>query len=162
MEILASQNPSAHKQLCEAWGCWDRTTDDDTYRGFLQGSTDPQALSALFKTALIQDPASGYRWCDLGESLAASGDEQQAVYAVNRAVTLCPNSALILLRAANVKLLTGQNSGSLQLLARILKRTAELDQIVFSTFERFGGGTEAALRLGMPADSAPVKLSYAI
>jgi hypothetical protein len=85
--------------------------------------------------------------------MAASGDEKEALYCVRRAVALCPNSALVLLRAANVIFRTGESVEALHLLARILRLTAELDQIVFSTFERLGGGTEAVLKSGMPADS---------
>jgi hypothetical protein len=152
VETLASGNPDAEKLLCRAWGCWNPSIVEGTYMGFLRGPAGPEQLSNDLKQLVSQDPASGYRWCDLGESLAAGGDEKTAAYCVERAVTLCPNSALVLLRAANVKLRLGTDTEALPLLGRVLKLTSEFDHIVFSTFERFGGGTDAALTLGLPAE----------
>ena len=152
IQTFALIDPSARKTLCRTWLCWEPAMVDESYTSYLHGSEGPEEFSTDLKQSLRHDPASGFRWCDFGEAVAASGDRETAHYCIRRAVALSPNSALVLLRAANVILLIGDNSEALHLLAGVLKLTSEFDPIVFSTFDRFGEGVDAALKSGLPDD----------
>jgi len=137
--------------LCRYWLCWDQAVVENAYRGYLGGSSSPQQFSSDLVQALLRDPASSYRWCDLGEALLAEGHREKAAYCMRRAVALGPDSAAVLLRRANFDFRVGADREALAGLAHILTLLPDYDEIVFSNFDRFGGGIEQVLSFGLPA-----------
>lgn len=152
METFAPGGPSSQRLLCRLWGCWNEAVVEDAYRDFLGGSANSTEFSADLIQALAHDPASSYRWCDVGESLLAAGDQDKSAYCMRRAIALGPTSAPVLLRAANFYFQIGHDSEALELLSRVLTLTPEYDPIVFSDFARFGGGIGQVLQFGLPCD----------
>lgn len=152
MEVVIASDPKRYSVMCRYWACWNQAVVDDAYREFLGGAASPQEFSQDLVQVLAHDPASSIRWCDLGEALLASGDQTKAAYCMNRALALGPDSAPVLLRVANFNLRAGNDNQAFKQLARILATVPDYDEIVFSDFDRFGGGIDRVLALGLPAD----------
>jgi tetratricopeptide (TPR) repeat protein len=152
LETFESGNQNSQRLLCRLWGCWNEAVVEDAYREFLHGPASTKEFSADLVQALVHDAASSYRWCDVGEALLAAGDQDKAAYCMRRAIALGPRSAPVLLRAANFDFRIGDDSEALQLLARVLKLAPEYDAMVFSDFERFGGGVDRVLQSGLPSE----------
>ena len=109
----------------------------------------------LFRQALAREPASPYRWCDLGETLADAGQAKTAEYCFKRAVELGPRIPPILMRAANFHFAAGRNAEALVCTRRILSMVREYDGIVFATYERMGVAPEQVLDNGLPPGAVP-------
>src|SRR5207245_10945692 len=88
---------------------------------------DPAAALRLFEVALAGDPASPYRWCDLGDALVVTGDLDRARFSFARALELGPNLPPVLLRVANFDLGVEERQKALASAARILRVTSECD-----------------------------------
>lgn len=98
--------------------------------------------------ALRSEPASPYRWCDLAEALAAAGERDKALYAMNRALVQGPNAAPILMRAVNFQVMREDVPEVLRHSARLLSLTPAYDGMVFSYFDllvRDAGRSAAAI-----------------
>ena len=96
----------------------------------------PHGAIDLFRQALAEDTAFPYRWSDLGEPLAATGQTDSARYCFRHAVELSPNSPQIAIRAANFYLSEGDSVPALQLLTTILRLTSDYDAMVFNSLVR--------------------------
>jgi hypothetical protein len=125
------------------------------YRNLWSGdpANTPSAALEDFRSALRNNPASPYRWCDLGEALLRSGDEKNARYCFRQAVALSPHGPPVLLRAANFYLSVQDKPEAFENLARVLQEDAYYD-IVFNYFDRFGFDTKDILDRGMPTEYA--------
>lgn len=112
----------------------------------------PASAGTAPAEALRTDPANPYKWCDLAEALAASGQREKAEYAVSRAVRLGGSLPPILMRAANVRFRNGETEAALTNTSRILQLGAEYDEIVFSYYRRLGVPAPLVLKRGLPGD----------
>ncbi|HEY3456995.1 MAG TPA: tetratricopeptide repeat protein [Bryobacteraceae bacterium] len=129
--------------------------------GLLRDSANGHAEApvAELKRALDFDPASAYRWANLGEALFHAGDVQQARYCFARAVEAGPRNPAILMRAANFWFSAGDLRKTLQYSAEILKdpQLASYYTPVFLTYTRTGISMEEILALGVPPRRAPAQ-----
>jgi tetratricopeptide (TPR) repeat protein len=116
-------------------------------------NTDPRAgaEAELFRQALARDSASPYRWCDLGETLAAAGHGRQAEYCFRRAVELGPNLPPVLMRAANYHLLGDESRRALAETSRILALVREYDGAIFGLYRRLEVPAADVIEYGLPA-----------
>lgn len=100
---------------------------------------------------MVLDPASAYRWADLGETI----DGHQLATAKScftRALAAAPYSPAILFRAANFYFSIGDYSSSMQYLSRVV-RNPELSSYyvpAFLTYERMGIPITDVLNKGIP------------
>ena len=111
----------------------------------------PSALPA-FQEALRRDPASPYRWSDLGEANWQAGLEQAARYCFRQAVQQGPYIPSILLRAANFYFIAGERQTALELGARCLAAFRDYDEVIFHQYLRMGGSLTDILRYGIPPE----------
>jgi tetratricopeptide (TPR) repeat protein len=129
--------------------------------GFLRDSANGHTEPAVaeLKRALDFDPASAYRWANLGEALFHAGDLQQARYCFARAVEAGPRNPAILMRAANFWFSSGDLRKTLQYGAAILKNPQLSDYYtpVFLIYVRTGIPMHEILALGIPPCRAPVQ-----
>jgi len=134
---------------------------DRLWAGRLEGSG---GAIETFVTALRRDPASPYRWCELGEALLEAGRIDQARYCFRRGVTLGPGTPSVLMRAANFHFRLGENPAALAYTIRVLEMTPEFDYVIFSSYSRLGVSVEEALARGVPQDrrAAQAFLRYLI
>jgi hypothetical protein len=117
-----------------------------------------------FTAALQRDPASPYRWCELGEALVEAGRIEQARYCFLRGVALGPGTPSILMRAANLHFRLGESRAAVAYTTRVLEMTPEFDQVIFSSYSRLGVSVQEALSNGVPRDrrAAQAFLRYLI
>ena len=123
-------------------------------------TSGPDGASALFEAALRGNPASPYRWCDLGESLLDSGQPETGRRCMVRAVELGPHMPQILLRAANFHFRLGDTDAALGYAARVLAMVPDYDAIIFNSYSRLDVGTDAVLNRGLPHDSRAVQAYF--
>jgi tetratricopeptide (TPR) repeat protein len=100
-----------------------------------------KAAATVFRPALERDPASAYRWCDVGESLLAAGDGKNAALCYRRAGELAPADPRILLNLGDYYTLIGDNQTAVRQFAGILSHSGvplgdSLVYNVFSYYER--------------------------
>jgi len=121
---------------------------------------DPESIEravSAYEELLRRDPASPFRWADLGDALIQAGDEERARYCHDRAIALGPHSPPILLRAAHFYYRINEQVAALQLLERILRITREYDQLIFSLHNRMDTDTSDVLEFGMPRELEVVR-----
>ena len=148
-----SDDPEVEQFLCRFYLCDNERLLDWAYEHLWEG--DPQSLEwavSAYQESLRRDPASPFRWCDLGEALKRRGDLPRAKYCFERGVELGPSSPPVLLRAAYFHFGAGQQSRALKLTARILTLVRRYDAIIFGLYSRLGIGIADVLGDGMPKD----------
>ena len=104
-----------------------------------------------------EDPSNPLVWCTYGEVLASQGDTEQANAAFERAATLGPAMAPVLMRAANFDFSHDRTEHGLPLARRILSQTGEFDQVLFSYFLLSGASFPELLKIAMPAEPRPAR-----
>ena len=109
-----------------------------------------------FQEALRRNPASSYRWADLGEAYLRAGKLAPARYCFERAVGLGPHSPPILLRAGNFYFQVGEPRPALRLMSRILDQIREYDAIIFSTYAAMVDDVADVLGRGIPENREAV------
>jgi len=124
---------------------------DQAGRDSLNGAVE------TFQEALRRDPASPYRWCDLGEALFEAEQVQKARYCFSRALELGPNTAPILLRVANFHFRVDESRQALPCTYRVLTLLSDFDPAIFSSYTRMGGGIDGVLNYGLPAIARPAQ-----
>jgi hypothetical protein len=110
-----------------------------------------EAVSA-FSALLRQNPASPYRWCDLGEAVLESGEVGRARYCFSRAYEFGPHVAPVLMRIANFHFRLGEQSQALEGMAKVLAEVSDYDGIIFSYYDRTGAGIGEVLDHGLPLE----------
>jgi hypothetical protein len=143
---------------CRFWLCSDKVLVDSADqqiwyggKGGLAGGTE------LLRRAVAQDPASAYRWCDLGEALLESGQQEQARQCFLRAADLGPNSPAVLTRVSSFYFRIGDSSRALQSMSRILALTPDYDQLIFGFYARMEAPIEQILVRGVPRQRRPAQ-----
>jgi tetratricopeptide (TPR) repeat protein len=152
VQTIAASDPQMEQWLCRHGGCWNEAVVEQAYRSYFDGQATASQFSTDLVQALAHEPASAFRWCDLADALLAAGDRAKAEVCMRRAVQLGPNSAPVLLRAANFQFRLGDDQGALPLLGKILSIVPDYDSIVFSDLDRFAGGVGPTLALAIPTD----------
>ncbi len=133
---------------------WFATSAEMAGRGYARFVTgDTAGAVRVFSDAVRRDPASPYRWCDLGEGLLAAGERERAGQAMARAVELGPRIVPVLMRAANFYYRTGEERRVLPFGARILGLVEQYDGAVFGLYDRMDVGMEAVLREGLGGEA---------
>lgn len=110
---------------------------------------------ARLERAVEREPASPYAWCSLGEAFRENGSAQKAAYCMSRAVDLGGSIPSILMRSANFHFSEGDTDAALTATARILELVNSYDEVIFSSYRRFGVPISRVLSHGLPADSRP-------
>ena len=162
LEIAASRDISAdfenHRALCRMYLCEDALALSDAYQRQLQGTNESISIaSKILLDSLVRDPASAYRWLDLGQVLSQAGFLDQASYCVGRALQLGGDSADVALAAGDFYLRFGDRHEGLHELARTLRLTRAFDQPVFSLFGARRVSIDDTLTYGMPEDKFAVQ-----
>jgi tetratricopeptide (TPR) repeat protein len=98
-----------------------------------------------------------YRWCDLGQSLADSGQIDQADYCFARAAELGPHVPPILMRVANFYFAAQRHDKALMYASRVLVEGSAYDSLVFHTYSRLGVELKSILEYGIPEDRRAVQ-----
>lgn len=146
---------SGQETLCRFDLCDESIPLAEAYRLQLEGAAGRAA--GILLDSLARDPASAYRWLDLGQALAQAGSLDRASYCVARALRLGGSSADLLLGAADFYLRYGDRHEGLRLLARTLGMTPAYDDAVFSLFAARGIPVDQALAEGIPAVVHPAQ-----
>lgn len=140
-------------RVCDAWFCPEEFSDQGIY-DLQQESAQGRGAKALagFKRAVLLDPASAYRWADLGESTVNAGFLESAEFCFQRALAAGPRNPAILFRAANFYFRAGNYPASLRNLRAILSNP-ELSEYYlpsFVTFSRMDLPIHDILETGIP------------
>jgi cytochrome c-type biogenesis protein CcmH/NrfG len=112
-------------------------------RQFLDGRASPteqappDSVEAL-RAALSGDPASPFRWCDLGEAYAMHGDLENAEYCTRRGAALAPNVPAVKLRLCNLEIRIGDETRITACLADLLQTEPAYLEMILSDYERLG------------------------
>ncbi len=117
------------------------------WAGELEG---PAGAVEAFTAAVRRDPASPYRWCELGEALAESGQIERARYCFRRGAALGPGTPSVLMRVANFHFGREETRQALAYTRQVLELTPEYDQAVFGSYARLGVRLGEALAHGIP------------
>jgi hypothetical protein len=121
------------------------------YTAIGKGDTSGLAESIrIFSALLARNPASPYRWCDLGDAFLEAGEVDKARYCFSRARELGPRIAPILIRLVNFHFRLGETTAALPIMTQILDQIPEFDQLIFSYYTRMGFSLEEILDHGMP------------
>ena len=148
-----SDDPEVEQFLCRFYLCDNEQLLDWAYEHLWEG--DPESLEwavSVYQESLRRDPASPFRWCDLGEALARRGDLPRAKYCFERGVELGPNSPPVLLRAAYFHFGAEEQRRALQFTARTLTLVRSYDAVIFALYSRLGIEIADVLRHGMPKE----------
>jgi hypothetical protein len=149
----ASAIEQIESPYCRYWLCSPVVEVERDYQYFLQAGSEqaPKSIRALLDL-LDRDPAQAFRWCDLGDVLFESGRTKDAGYCFSRALALGPNSAPVLLRAANFFYQVEDHAGALRLTRQLLSQVSDYDPILFSNLDRLGIPIDEVLGSAMPLD----------
>jgi tetratricopeptide (TPR) repeat protein len=150
-----TDNREVEQFLCQYFYlCADERLAQQAQQDLWRGDRESlgRAVSA-YGELLRRDPASPFRWADLGDALVRGGDEERARYCHERATALGPHSPPILLRAAHFYYQVNEDATALQLLGQILRTTREYDELIFSLHERTETRSAHVLEFGMPQEA---------
>src|ERR1044072_6345987 len=115
-----------------------------SFRGQHGGSQGGEKRDEL-RQALRREPASPYRWCDLGEALLEDGQKERARYCFQQAQQLAPNLPPIWMRSAFFHFQMEETDAAIRCSARVLQMAADYDQAIFGYYDRLAPGAEAVL-----------------
>lgn len=149
-QAVVNERSGTGRWLCRYVVCEDEALVQGAQRRLLAGELE-EAVE-MFRWALGRDPASPYRWCDLGEALLETGREEEARQCLARAVELGGHSPAVLMRAANFHFRAGEGSKALPYTARVLALLADYDGVVFGSYRRMGISVEEVLKQGLPQE----------
>ncbi len=159
-DAKTASNGAADSAACRFLPCGDRLraqARNIAWQPLSEGV--PSALPA-FQEALRRDPASPYRWSDLGEANLQAGLEQDARYCFRQAVRQGPYIPSILLRAANFHFMVGERQAVLELGARCLTAFRDFDEVIFHQYLRMGGSLTDILRYGIPPEGPAARTFF--
>lgn len=123
-------------------------------------SGGPKGLTAqvkIFTEVLARNPASPYRWCDLGEAHLAEGEVEKARSCFAQAYRMGPNIPHTLIRIVSFHLRQNETVPMLRAAAHILSSCDAYDRLLFSYYDRLGVDTSQILRYGVPHEIRPAQ-----
>jgi tetratricopeptide (TPR) repeat protein len=156
LEVRATDNPEIEKTMCRYLICSDDLLQDHASRQLKEGTQESvrQAVEN-YREILRRNPASPYRWCDLGEALLVSGNEAEARSCFARAVERGPDLAQVLWSASQSYLKLKDNPAALRCMARILEKSSEFNPFIFEAYA--GMPVAEVLDCGLPAAPEPAQ-----
>jgi Tetratricopeptide repeat len=92
---------------------------------------------AKLERDLRQEPASPYRWCDLGQAFLGEGQKENARYCFEQAKRLAPNLPGIWMRASDFHFRMGDIDQALQSTAKVLTIAPDFDEPIFEYYDRY-------------------------
>jgi len=101
-----------------------------------QKTPEPGGRLGALEKALRQEPASPYRWCDLGEAFFEEGQQERARYCFFEAKRLAPNLPGIWMRASAFHFRIGEIHEALQSTAKVLAIVPDFDEAIFEGYDR--------------------------
>ncbi len=139
-------------KACASWLCPEEFSEDRSY-ALRQAAVRGDFTRTLieFKRGVVLDPASAFRWADLGDTIDGH-QVATARYCFNRALIAAPYSPAILFRAANFYFGRGDYANTMQYLSRVLRDpelTAYYDP-AFLTYARMGVPVSEVVNKGIP------------
>ncbi len=153
LNLFRGDDLQAERSACRFLICNNALLLRTAYRELSQPEPESTtAAIAAFREALARNPASAYRWSDLGQAFLASGDTKQSQYCFERALDRGPNAPIILMRAANYHFQIGEVTPAMRCAARVMKQVPSYDGIIFSYYDRLASGMEQVLQYGLPED----------
>jgi hypothetical protein len=133
--------PADHALCVRGWCRYDQ----------LYSSFDAHPITSGTLAALVEeDPSNPHAWATYAEYLATAGHAAAAEQAFARALSLGPGLAPVLMRAANFDFTHDRVADGVALVPRILEKTADYDEILFSYLRLSGRPAAEAF---MSADS---------
>lgn len=156
-EARLIQNGPLFEALCSVHLC-----SDGLLAKRAADSQDPSEQLRLYRTLVKRDPASAYRWCDLGQTLLDQKRLPEAEQAFGRAQKLAPHVPAVLMRVANAQLLLKKPQAAVPYMKSVLAMVREYDGAIFSSYERIGLSVEDIIRSALPDSAAPSYLEYLI
>jgi tetratricopeptide (TPR) repeat protein len=164
LEIVVSRQVASnfedHQSFCRSYLCEEDVPLARAYQLQLQGTKGSlDVASGMLLDSLVRDPASAYRWLDLGQVLAQAGRIDQAAYCMSRAAQLGGNAADLALDVGDFYLRYGDRRVGLRYLSKTLSLTRAFDEAVFSRFAARGVSVEEALSDGI-RDQRPAAQAY--
>jgi hypothetical protein len=152
-EFAFHHDPSVEPRLCRSGLCGNDYLLPVAHQQHWEGGPESAAAAvADFREMLRRDPASPFRWCDLGEALLDSGELAPAKYCFSRALELGGASPFIRLRAANFEFRLGETRAALGHTSRILMSAPQFDPVIFGSYSRLARGVPEVLAYGLPED----------
>ena len=133
----------------ERWFCRLGVCDVDAMiqeQTALHGGSVGRIPALVLEEALLSEPSSPWRWCDLGEAAWKSGRVDQARYCFAKGIELGPDVPPVLMRAADFYYEIHENPMALAQLGKILKATSAYDEPVFRSFFTHGISAADAIR----------------
>src|ERR1035437_8451704 len=97
------------------------------------------------REALRREPASPYRWCELGEAVLEDGQKEQARYCFQQAEKPAPNLPPMWMRAAFFHFQMEETEAAIRCSARVLKMAPDYDQAIFNYYDRLAPSVEEVL-----------------
>ena len=156
LELRAEKNPAIERGMCRFLLCSDDLLLDQAGQQLRMGSTESiQQAVENYREALRRDPASPYRWCDLGDALFAAGAQEEARSCFARAVDRGPSLSQVLWRAGQFYLKLNDYPNALRCMTRILEKSGEFDSFIFEAYA--GIPVAGVLDHGLPAAARPAQ-----
>jgi hypothetical protein len=115
---------------------------------------DRRGALALFQMAVMRDPGSAQRWCDLGDALVMNRDVARGRYCFARAYELGSGSAAVVARVAQFYFGVGDPRRGLDLGSRLLKLTRTYDQTIFQAYDWAALPAAEVLERGFPLNKS--------
>jgi tetratricopeptide (TPR) repeat protein len=97
------------------------------------------------REALRREPASPYRWCELGEAVLEDGQKEQERYGFQQAEKPAPKRPPMWMRAAFFHFQMEETEAAIQCSARVLKTAPDYDQAIFNYYDRLAPSVEEVL-----------------
>jgi tetratricopeptide (TPR) repeat protein len=144
-------------RLCRALLCdSDHIEEVADHAGETATPGAPQSL-ALHELAILNDPASPFRWCDLGQACLREKAVDRARACFRRAEELGPRNPAILMQAANFHFELDEPAEALDRTVRVLDRVTEYNSVIFSDYSRFNVPLDMVLARGIPLRKEPAQ-----
>jgi hypothetical protein len=150
-ETVWHDSEQANRALCRFLLCTNELLEQRGQQELMGTDRDSAERSiAEFRSLLQRDAQNPYHWGDLGEAYLDAGQTENACYCFSRVLSLAPQSAALLLRAANFYLQIGDSRHALPITARILGLIPDYDSVIFSEYVRLVGDVDEVLQYGFP------------
>jgi hypothetical protein len=156
-EIAASarrDDAEFQTRLCSALLCDANRLEDLADLVADSAASGPPTAVTLRTLAVLNDPASPFRWCDLGQGWLREQALDQARFCFRRAEELGPRNPAILMQVANFHFQLNEPGAALARTSRILDLVREYDNSIFGSHARFNVPLETVFANGIPAKKA--------
>jgi hypothetical protein len=144
-------------KLCAALLCDSDHIEEVADRVAESAAPDTKPALELRKLAVLNDPSSPFRWCDLGQAWLRQNTVEQARVCFRRAEELGSRNPAILMQVANFHFQIDEPGQALDRTARVLDRVPDYNRVIFSDYARFNVPLEMVLAHGIPQRKEPAQ-----